>query len=73
MTKTIVSVLLRIAVLQALSYPFRSAARLNYSSPSTTVALENCHLQCCQVNKDKICLIAFQNMPNMTKICQFFC
>jgi len=27
-----------------LFYPFRSAARLNYSSPSTTVALENVHL-----------------------------
>jgi len=27
-----------------LFYPFGSAARLNYSSPSTTVALENVHL-----------------------------
>jgi len=26
-----------------LFYPIRSAARLNYSSPSTTVALENVH------------------------------
>jgi len=25
----------------ALSYPFRRAAKLNYSSPRTTVALEN--------------------------------
>jgi len=27
-----------------LFYPFRSAASLKYSSPSTTVALENVHL-----------------------------
>jgi len=28
--------------------------------------------QCCQVHKDKICQIVFQNMPNRTKICQIF-
>ena len=39
--KNHVSVELWPGVRQALSYPFRRAARLNYSSPSTTVALEN--------------------------------
>jgi len=39
-----VSVQLWLAVPKALFYPFRSAARLNYSSPSATVALENIHL-----------------------------
>jgi len=38
-----VSVQLWLAV-RALFYLFRSAARLNYSSPSTTVTLENVHL-----------------------------
>jgi len=29
-------------------------------------------IQCCQVHKEKICQIVFQNMPNRTKICQIF-
>jgi len=39
-----VSVQLWLTVRYALSYPFRRAARLNYSSPSTTVALEKSQL-----------------------------
>jgi len=39
-----VSVQLWIGVHLVLSCPFRRTAGLNYSSSSTTVALENCHL-----------------------------
>ena len=39
-----VSVQLWLGVRYALFFPFRSAARLNHSSPSTTVALKNVHL-----------------------------